>query len=427
MTFEHEAFESTSYASEIDVEQEDLSFGADEKTTPERPQEVDVEICAGAGGMALGLERAGFTGLPTYFYEVDKDACRSLRANIRAGNINGKVRCCDVKKVDWAREIKAPVRLFSGGVPCQPFSLGGKHLAYRDGRNLFPVAMEAIRTLKPRAILIENVAGLARKDFRPYLDYIILQMKYPGVPPREDESWEEHQVRIEREIRAGTVSQTYQVNWDRLNAANYGLPQKRCRVLIMALRCKEPLEIKFPNPTHARVKLVAEIMGGTYWERMGIAPRAFPDRFPLKAPKIGTKNRHLLPWVTVREALRSLEELYQKNKKWAKKDAVKELYPGINPRCYKGHTGCPQDWPAKTIKAGVHGVPGGENIVHTDEGGIRYFTLREAAVVQGFPPNYLFKGNACTITSQIGNAVPVPLIEVVARHLLELLSSGSNQ
>jgi DNA (cytosine-5)-methyltransferase 1 len=86
-------------------------------------------------------------------------------------------------------------------------------------------------------------------------------------------------------------------------------------------------------------------------------------------------------------------------------------------RSYRGHTASKLDWPSKTIKAGVHGVPGGENTFVDDKGRFRYYTLREAARIQTFPDSHVFCGARADITRQIGNAVPCVLAEVIAKPL----------
>jgi DNA (cytosine-5)-methyltransferase 1 len=91
-------------------------------------------------------------------------------------------------------------------------------------------------------------------------------------------------------------------------------------------------------------------------------------------------------------------------------------------RAYVGHAGSRLDWPSKTIKAGVHGVPGGENILLADDGAVRYFTLRETARLQTFPDEHHFEGARLHVTKQIGNAVPCDLAEIVADPLFKLLS-----
>ena len=156
---------------------------------------VDIELFAGSGGMTLGLAREGLE--PDHLFELDKHCCETLKHNAKGEkpSVSGEVHREDVALVDWST-VRKPVRLLSGGPPCQPFSMGGKHLAERDGRNQFPAALRAIRELRPAVVLLENVPGLARESFRPYLDYIQRQLRYPSVEPLHEELWEDHDARV---------------------------------------------------------------------------------------------------------------------------------------------------------------------------------------------------------------------------------------
>jgi DNA (cytosine-5)-methyltransferase 1 len=129
-------------------------------------------------------------------------------------------------------------------------------------------------------------------------------------------------------------------------------------------------------------------------------------------------------WRTVRDALRGLPEPVDRQGHPDFFDHVGN--PGA--RSYPGHTGSPYDQPAKTLKAGDHGVPGGENMLRRDDGSVRYFTVREAARLQTFPDSYAFAGAWTEGFRQLGNAVPVRLAECVVRHARQLLESrGAKQ
>jgi DNA (cytosine-5)-methyltransferase 1 len=156
---------------------------------------IDIDLFAGAGGLAIGLRRVGFA--PATLYELDKYACRTLRRNITSDKptLQGRVKEGDVHGVEW-ETVRESVRLLAAGAPCQPFSLGGKHLAEQDGRNLFPDVFHAIRALQPKAVLLENVRGLARPSFRPYFDYIRRQLRFPSIKPSPDELWQDHDAEL---------------------------------------------------------------------------------------------------------------------------------------------------------------------------------------------------------------------------------------
>src|SRR5690348_8488091 len=132
-----------------------------------------LELFAGAGGLALGIARAGFRHEAVV--EWDQNACGTIRENNQRGVINWPLFETDVRRFDY-RSYGEGIDLLAGGPPCQPFSIGGKHRGYNDTRNLFPEAIRAVRELKPRAVLFENVKGLLRESFTKYFEYIILQI-----------------------------------------------------------------------------------------------------------------------------------------------------------------------------------------------------------------------------------------------------------
>lgn len=369
---------------------------------------MDIDLFAGAGGLAIGLERAGFS--PTAMYEKDKYACRTLRRNLTSEKptLQGSVEEGDVTEVKW-KSSNEPVRLLAAGAPCQPFSLGGKHLAEQDGRNLFPEIFRAVRALRPKTVLLENVRGLARPSFRPYFDYILRQLRFPSIKPRHDELWEEHNARIVAHENSGKHEPEYQVSWAQLDAADFGVPQNRLRVFIVGTLPDLPV-YKFPTRTHSKDALLHELSNGSYWDRRG-----------LKTPKNGIAEApaaedDTLPWKTVRDALSDLPTPSD-----TQEEAVMNHWAVPGARTYVGHAGSRLDWPSKTIKAGVHGVPGGENVLLDDDGGLRYYTLRETARLQTFPDEHHFEGARLHATRQIGNAVPCDLAEAVGTPLFKLL------
>lgn len=375
----------------------------------------DLELFSGGGGLAVGLNTAGFS--PISHYEYDAHACKTLRLNTASATptVSGPVYDSDALKIEWQQildwgHIKPPVRLLAGGAPCQPFSLGGKHKAHHDGRNLFPEVVRAIRSLKPRAVLLENVRGLLRKGFRPYFDYILKQLECPSIAPQPNELWQNHYDRIRKHQCSVGYLPEYHVQWRLFDSADFGVPQNRFRVFIVAVAEGLPL-YRFPQTTHSREALLWEQESGAYWKRHGI--RKPKSLFGKSAPN---PNDAKLPWVTVRDALYGLPAPALRQEDSAMNHWV---IPGA--RHYAGHGGSDLDWPSKTIKAGVHGVPGGENTLIDDEGKLRYYTLREAARIQTFPDNHFFEGARIHVTRQIGNAVPCKLAAAVARPLFELL------
>jgi DNA (cytosine-5)-methyltransferase 1 len=358
---------------------------------------MDINICAGAGGLAIGLQMAGFG--PLELLEKDQRACDTLQTNIESPTptLCGTVWHEDVTTFDWSR-LNGEARLLAGAVPCQPFSLGGRHRADEDDRNLFPAMLRAIRELRPSAVLIENVRGLLRTDFQPYFEYVLRQLECPSVGPTKKEDWRHHAARIRKHQCTLGYQPEYRVSWRLLDAADYGVPQNRTRVFVVCTRVDLP-QYDFPVPTHSKQALI---------QRM--ARRSNGTR-----PTDG-----LLPWATVREAIAGLPKP-SKGPEGARMNHW--MIPGA--RSYAGHVGSRLDWPSKGIKAGVHGVPGGENTVLDAPGSIRYYTLRETARVQTFPDEHVFLGARLHVTRQLGNAVPCKLAAAVSKPLFQLLATRS--
>lgn len=383
---------------------------------PKKNGYIDIELFAGSGGMTLGLAEAGLS--PDHLFELDPHCCATLRHNAEGSrpSVTGAVHQEDVSLVDWST-VQEPVRLLSGGPPCQPFSMGGKHLAERDDRNQFPATLRAIRKLMPAMVLLENVPGLARESFRPYLDYILRQLEYPSISPLPGELWEDHDARIRQHQDADGIKPEYDVQRWILNAADYGVAQARVRLFLMATRADLPAIDLPPRPTHSRKALILAQESGRYWTERALPHKErgeWPRRVHGESNGLGA---NYAAWCTVRDALAGLPSPLLNDSRgdnhW--------LIPGA--RLYCRHSGSEQDWPAKTIKAGVHGVGGGENVLVLDNGRHRYFTLREMARLQGFPDHYVFTGPRSRIIRQIGNAVPLPLAQAVAAHMMPTLES----
>lgn len=369
---------------------------------------VDLELYAGAGGLALGLSAAGMP--PHHLYELDPVCIETLKHNSQGDEalVSGRIHCKDVARVQWGR-LTDRIRLLAAGPPCQPFSLGGKHHGQDDSRDGFPAMLRAIRRLEPAFVIIENVHGLKRKKFQPYFDYVLRQLEAPSVAPRSGEDWTKHDRRLVRRQESADYEQEYRVESGLLNAADFGVAQTRSRVIIIATRQGLPA-VRLPMPTHSMAALVRDQVSGAYWERHGLSrPDALPRRHAAPGHKPDPEVERA-PWLTVRDALLGLADPppvvdEDSTNHWLIPGA--RLYP---PR----HNGSDIDWPSKTIKAGVHGVPGGENVVRYAADDYRYYTLREMARLQGFPDEYYFKGARSRVIAQIGNALPCPLATAVA-------------
>ncbi len=387
-----------------------------------------VELFTGAGGLALGLSRAGFSHLA--LVERDEDSCRTLAENIRRkvqGIQHWPVHHRDVCRFDY-RFLPEDIELLAAGVPCQPFSIGGKHRGPQDERNMFPELNRAVRHLKPKAILLENVRGLVRPSFSKYFGYIELTLMYPELQRKSGEEWHEHLSRLERYHTKGKPTGLwYRVIHRVLNAADYGVPQRRERLFMVAVRADLGVEWSFPTATHCQEALHwQQFYTGEYWERHRIPSKQRPGA-PGEAKRYPQKSflsTLLKPWRTVREAVSNLPRPAASRGK-DEPGLTHFIIPGA--RSYVGHTGSPLDAPAKTLKAGVHGVPGGENTLRQGDGSIRYFTIRESARLQTFPDDFIFAGSWTESMRQIGNAVPVLLGEVIARKLKATLSEKADK
>lgn len=382
-----------------------------------------VELFAGAGGLAMGATLAGFEHAAVI--EWDRWACDTIRENQQRDFPlvrDWPLHQGDVREFDYS-SIKGEVDLLAGGPPCQPFSLGGKHKAYSDKRDMFPATIKVVRTLRPRAFLIENVRGLTRQSFSNYLQYIKLQLTFPELGKETKESWLDHLARLERETTSGKrFGLTYDVVHRVVNAADYGVPQRRERVFIVGFRHDQGVEWSFPKPTHSLDSLVAQQwVTGEYWDRLEVARKHRPEmpgqfKSRVERARQGILEDGKAAWRTVRERLKGLPDPERDGSSLHHNHVFQ---PGA--RAYAGHTGSLLDLPAKTLKAGDHGVPGGENMMVMPNGKVRYFTARESARLQTFPDGYVFHGSWTEIMRQLGNAVPVALARIMAASIAEKL------
>jgi DNA (cytosine-5)-methyltransferase 1 len=270
----------------------------------------------------------------------------------------------------------------------------------------------------------------------PYFEYILAQLAFPFVLHAADEGWQEHKTRLAGYQAAGDVrleeqswkqkaAYRYDVQYRVYNVADFGVPQERHRVFIVGFRHDLGARWAFPAPTHAEDALLyAQYVDGSYWDEHGLARRSPPAN---KASRIARLAKFPKPlawrWRTVRDAIGALPEPidYDPSPPLANHVGIPDA------RVYAGHTGSPWDWPAKAIKAGDHGNPGGENMLRREDGSVRYFTVRELARLQTFPDEWQFANSWTESRRQIGNAVPVAVAEIIAsgiRRELERIGQG---
>ncbi len=384
-----------------------------------------VELFAGAGGLGIGLAKAGFE--PQLVVEFNKWCCKTLRDNHHVladddscQDQSWRVHEGDIRQVDFS-EFEGKLDLVSGGPPCQPFSLGGCHRAYEDARDMFPQAVRALREARPRAFIFENVKGLMRASFQNYFEYVQLQMGHPELTAKDGEDWQDHLCRLEKHNTSSKrPGLHYRVVTRLLNSANYGVPQRRERVVFVGFRDDVDARWSFSVGSHSQEALVWDQQFGDYWDRHKMAKkhRKLEGRALQVSRKLSENEKPAdIPWRTTRDAIADLPD----PRRVRRFGSVLNHEFRDGARAYPGHTGSYLDEPSKTLKAGVHGVPGGENMLRRADGSVRYFSTREAARIQTFPDDYKFHGAWTECMRQLGNAVPVELARVVGESVADRL------
>ncbi|HEY5721503.1 MAG TPA: DNA cytosine methyltransferase [Allosphingosinicella sp.] len=382
-----------------------------------------LEIFGGCGGLALGLSRAGFTR--KVLIERDGHAVQTLVYNQQRG-----VRhFCewDVVEADVCGfafdKLGTNLDLVSGGPPCQPFSIGGKHLGPADHRNLWPEAIRAVKETRPKAFIFENVQGLLRPAFQEYLRYIVLQLRWPSRTKPKSLSWQQHAIQLSSLDEASPDLREYQIDVKGINAADYGAAQKRHRAIVVGVRSDISSTCQIPNPTHSQASLTWDkYISGDYWIRHGIDPGKSAGPSATEARLVAQLRQlderpNLGAWTTARDRLSSLGAPLDGGQ-----DPNHYQRPGA--RRYRNHTGSLADEPAKALKAGAHGVPGGENMLVQSDNSVRYFTVREMARLQGFPDEFIATGSWRHVTRQLGNAVPAEIGEAIGSYIAGIIASA---
>ncbi len=385
-----------------------------------------LELFAGPGGLALGAHAANFKHVG--LVEFERYAAQTLRENSGLLGIDPCVVIQkDAREVDYT-PYTDNVDLLTAGPPCQPFSGGGSGIGPNDERNMFPELLRAVADILPAAVLIENVIGITRTKFKEYLAYIELRLTYPLLREHPREDWHAHYERLKHLTQTSFAENSrYVVGHQVVNAANFGVPQQRQRVFILAFRRDLGIEIFRQPETHSKNALLWEQwQSKVYWSRHGIDPLPCWEVLGKQDDYCADKacQRQLpsdAPWQTVRDAIADLAPPVTRGEKPQIANHVQ--HPGA--RAYTGHAGSVYDLPAKALKAGAHGTPGGENMVRasgTDE--VRYFTTREAARLQTFPDEWTFSGTWGGCIRQLGNAVPMKLAQVFTTQIHNRLAAA---
>lgn len=330
-----------------------------------------IELFAGAGGLALGLEQAGFEEVA--LVEIDETACDTLKLNRPNWNvINDDI--VEVSKKDLLKEFnlkEGELDLISGGYPCQSFSYAGKKLGLDDVRGtMFYYYAEFIKQLKPKMFFAENVKGLTTHDGGKTIETMINVFEEIG----------------------------YKVEWKVLNAWDYGVAEKRQRVVIIGIRKDLTDKVKFEYPIpHEYKPVLRDVLQNV------------PDSVGAKYPEKKKKVFDLVPpggyW-------RDLPE-----------DVAKDYMK----TCYYmggGRTGIARrlSWDEPSLTLTCSPMMKQTDRCHPDES--RPFTTREYARIQSFPDDWNFAGKMNDIYKQIGNAVPVNLAKCVGESIMDALNGG---
>ncbi|MEU9435737.1 DNA (cytosine-5-)-methyltransferase [Streptomyces sp. NPDC048252] len=360
---------------------------------------TSIEICAGAGGQAIGLHLAGFRHLA--LVEIDKYAAATLRENIEVHpkwdweRDNCDVLCKDVLEFDPERDLeksaglyrRGEVDLLAGGVPCPPFSHAGKQLGEDDERDLFPRILKLAELIRPRAVMIENVRGLMDAKFDDYRSRI--QASLEEMEP-DDDGLPGYEV----------------VGWKVYEAEKFGVPQLRPRSILVAFRRDVLKDLKYeaPAPSAERVT-VYEALEASMRERIA----------PFKRGARATQA----------------QQVFDDWKKDADKDVAPTLVGGSKKHggADLGPSRAKKAWRALGVSgmgvanAPVNGEPTGteDRDLFGAEGPM--LTVRQAAIIQGFPTEWDFTGGKTAQYRQVGNAFPPPVAQAIGESIIEVLKA----
>lgn len=330
-----------------------------------------IELFAGAGGLALGLEQAGFEEIG--LVEFDSKACETLRINRPKWNIIEE-DIVEVSKRNLLKEFnikEGELDLLSGGYPCQAFSYAGKKLGLDDIRGtMFYYYAEFLKQLKPKMFLAENVKGLTTHDKGRTIQTMITVFEELG----------------------------YSVEWKVLNAWDYGVAEKRHRVVIIGIRndLKDKIKFEYPKP-HDYKPVLRDVL------------KDVPDSPGAKYPESKKKVFDLVP----------------PGGYW--RDLPDDVARDYMKSCYfmgGGRTGIARriSWDEPCLTLTCSPMMKQTDRCHPEES--RPFTTREYARIQSFPDEWKFAGKMSDIYKQIGNAVPVNLARCIGESIMKALNGG---
>ncbi|OJF77487.1 MAG: DNA (cytosine-5-)-methyltransferase [Treponema sp. CETP13] len=327
-----------------------------------------IELFAGAGGLALGFEKAGLHHV--LLNEIDKQACKTLRKN----RPNWNVTEADIHTLDFT-PYKNKIDVLSGGFPCQSFSYAGKRLGFNDARGtLFFEYARAIKETNPKICIGENVRGLVSHDKGRTLKgmiNILEELGYRVLPPKI------------------------------LKAIYYNVPQKRERLVLVAIRNDIKTDFHYPESNDTIYTLKDALKGGTLYEND--VPESEGQQYP-------KRKKEILDMVPPGGCWRNLPPLVQKEY------MMKSYYLG------GGRTGMARRiaWDEPSLTLTCSPAQKQTERCHPEE--TRPFTVREYARIQTFPDSWEFMGSMSQQYKQIGNAVPVNLAKELGYSVIDFLN-----
>ncbi|WP_055626295.1 DNA cytosine methyltransferase [Streptomyces hirsutus] len=379
---------------------------------------TSIEICAGAGGQAVGLHNAGFDHRA--LVEWDQHAVQTLSANVAGwpgwdAESADSLKPIDVKEFLKTKECRdlglkpKELDLLAGGVPCPPFSLAGKQLGKDDERDLFPAALEIIDELRPKAVMIENVRGILEPPevFIGYRAEILSDLKDLGYSvPQVKDGWSP--ARQNAEMRKV---------WRRLDAKHFGVPQLRPRAILVAIHEDylpgDGSEFSWPVRLDEDEATVAQELEETMRERC----EDFWDKNKLgkpAAPGERTGKDVFYDWLEDAEKAAA-----------AGRGVAPTLVGGSRKHggADLGPTRAKRAWEALGVNA--LGVANDRHACDPERDLFRdtgpMLTVEQAAIIQGFPRGWNFQGKKTARYRQVGNAFPPPVAEAVGRAIAAVL------
>lgn len=332
-----------------------------------------LEMCAGAGGQALGLHLAGAEH--TALIELDPYACATLRENNERLNLGwGPVLEEDLRLFakNQASAYRGKIDLVAGGVPCPPFSKAGLQLGDEDDRDLFPTALDIAAIIQPQAVMLENVPGLLEAKFSDYRQSILDRLEEMG----------------------------FYGSWRLLTASDFGVPQLRPRSVLVAVNKRLKDHFRWPNPINEPAPTVGEALYDLMSSRGWPHVNEWAENANKIAPTlVGGSHKHGGPDLGPTRAKRQWQAL------------------GINAhRVGADHEIPDEDFKGVVLRSGA---------IRDGFSNMPLLTVQMAARIQGFPDYWSFSGPKTHAYRQVGNAFPPPVSEAVGRQIKLALEAAN--